>query len=250
MAKKYERYKITVQYLNGDSEDINLMGINTSSYSKMLTVYHRIKNTYAEKVKIIDFVGIGQDGGLKVMWTKEIKSNGREELRQDINDIMINISKEILLIKDKNFYHYNLIDTLNKKYDLMKHELEGVHKIKFRNETEKDKKILKIGKEMEEILIERRWHKDQLFLINKLSNERVGNESINFTHLSNIFKVKCVKPIMKPLNMKLAEELNLYKEEPIKDKEKQIERLKKSYERIVIDEFENKLICYNKAKVI
>jgi hypothetical protein len=34
------------------------------------------------------------------------------------------------------------------------------------------------------------------------------------------------------------------------DKEKQIEKLKKSYERIVVDEVENKLICYNKAKAI
>jgi hypothetical protein len=39
----------------------------------------------------------------------------------------------------ENFYHYNLIDALNKRYDLMKHELEDVHKRKFRNEEDKDK---------------------------------------------------------------------------------------------------------------
>lgn len=250
MGKKYEKYKITVKYINGDIEDINLMGINTSDYSKMLQVYHRIKDTYADKVKTINFIGIGQDGSINVMFTKEIKPTGREELRQDVNDIMNNISNQLLLIKDKYFYHTEMIQALDKKEDLKNHELEDFHTIIFKNEEEKIRTKLKWFDDIENIRLERRWHKDQLFLINKLSENKIGGERLNFTHISNVFKVKFIKPTMKPLNMKVAEELKLYKEEPIKDKDKQIEKLKKSYEKIIIDPVENKLICYNKAKVI
>lgn len=250
MARKYEKYKITVKYLNGDTEDINLSGINTSNYSKMLEVYHRIKSTYADKAKTIDFVGVGQDGNMSIMFTKEIKPQGREELKQDIKDIMNNISKQLQLIKDKNFYHHDLIDALNKKEDVKLHELESLEKIKFKSEIEKDKEILRIGKELAEIRLERRWHKDQFAMIHKLQSNKVGNEEINFTHISNVFKFKDNKTQIKPLNMKVAEELKIYKEEIIKDKDKQMEKLKKNYEKIVVDPVENKFICYNKAKVI
>jgi len=250
MAKKYEKYKITVQYLNGDIEDVNLMGINTSSHSKMLAVYHRIKNTYSEKVNKIDFVGVGQDGSIKIMFTKEIKPKGREDLRQDINDIMINIANQMQLIKDKNFYHFGLIEGLSKKQDVKLHELEGLEQIKFKTQEDEDKEILRIGKELKKIRVERRWHKNQLLIISKLQENKIGNENVNFTHLSNIFKTKYTKAQIRPLNMKLAEDLKIYKEEIIKDKDRQIEKLKKNYNKVIIDEVENKIICYNKAKVV
>ena len=50
---------------------------------------------------------------------------------------------------------------------------------------------------------------------------------------------------MQQLNMKVAEELNLYTEVKITDKDKQINKLKKIYERVIIDEVENKLIAYS-----
>jgi hypothetical protein len=109
MSKKYEKYKITVKYLNGDTEDVNLVGIRCESYSEMLKVYHRIKSTYAEKVKTIDFVGIKHDGSMEIKWTKGIKPKGREELKEDILTIAEDISKKVLLIKDKFFYHNDLI---------------------------------------------------------------------------------------------------------------------------------------------
>ena len=118
------------------------------------------------------------------------------------------------------------------------------------SELDKDKLRLKIAKEIEEIRLDRRWHKDQLAMINKLAECKIGNEVLNFTHISNVFKIKCHKPEMKPLNMKIAEELKLYKEEVIKDKDKQIEKLMKSYEKVIVDPVENKIICYNKAKAI
>jgi hypothetical protein len=250
MERKYQKYKINVQYLNGDIEDINMAGINTSSYSKMLEVYHRIKNTYADKVKIINFIGIDQEGNMHIKFTKEIKHKGRDDLKQDINEILDNISKEILLIKEKNFYHHGLIDALNKKEDLKLHELESLDKVKFNNEADEDKEILRIGKELKNIRIERRWHKDQFSLISKLGEQRIGNESVNFTHLSNVFKPRLSKQVIKPLNMKVAEELKLYKEEPIKDKEKQVNNLQKYFEKVIVDEADNRLIAYNKAKAI
>jgi predicted FMN-binding regulatory protein PaiB len=250
MGKKYQKYKISVQYLNGDIEDVNMSGINTSSFSKMLEVYHRIKNTYADKVKIINFIGIDQEGNLHIKFTKKIKQQGREELKQDVNYIANDISKKIQLLKDKWFYHSDLINGLTKKEDVKLHELEGIKKIKFISEEERNIIRLKIAIELEDIRNERRWHKDQLSIINKLQEKKIGDKEINFTHLSNIFKITINKPQMKPLNMKIAEELKIYKEEPIKDKIKQIEKLKRNFDKIIIDEADNRLICYNKAKII
>lgn len=250
MSRKYQKYKINVQYLNGDIEEINLAGINTSSYSKMLEVYHRVKNTYADKVKIINFIGVDQQGNMYIKFTKEIKHNGRDDLKQDVNYIANDISKKIQLLKDKWFYHSDLINGLTKKEDVKLHELEGIKEIKFISEEERNTIRLKIAIELENIRNERRWHKDQLFIINKLQENKVGDKEINFTHLSNIFKITINKPQMKPINMKIAEELKIYKEEPIKDKESQIIKLRKNYEKIIIDPVENKLICYNKCKII
>jgi hypothetical protein len=250
MGKKFEKYKINVQYLNGDIEDINMAGINTSSYSKMLEVYHRIKNTYADKVKIINFIGIDQEGKMHIKFTKEIKHQGRDELKKDVVDIMDNISKEMLLIKEKFFYHSDLIDGLNKKEDIKLHELESLAEVKYMTEVDEDREILRIGKELKNIRVERRWHKNQFAMISKLGEQRIGNENINFTHLSNVFKPRFSKQNIKPLNMKIAEELRLYKEEIIKDKTKQLERLQKNFDKIIVDEADNRLICYNKAKAI
>ena len=250
MGKKFEKYKITVKYLNGDIEDINLVGINTSDYQNMLKVYHRIKSTYADKVKTIDFVGIKHDGSMEIKWTKEIKPKGQEELREDIYDIMNNISNKIQLIKNKNFYHFDLINALNKKEDVKLHELEGLEKIQYMSDTDREKEILRIGKELYDIRLERRWHKNQFAVIQKLNENKIGDKEINLTHLSNVFRVKCNLNQIKPLNMKIAEELKIYKEEPIKDKEKQIVKLSKNFERVIVDPVENKFICYNKAKAI
>jgi hypothetical protein len=87
-------------------------------------------------------------------------------------------------------------------------------------------------------------------MISKLNENKIGKEELNLTHLSNIFRVKCNLNQIKPINMKIAEELKIYKEEPIKDKDKQMIKLSKNFERIIVDPVENKFICYNKAKVI
>lgn len=251
MGRKYEKYSIIVKYIDGSEEKINLAGMNTSSYNAMLSVYHRIKDTYSEKAKTISFVGIGQDGTMSIMFTKEIKRQGREDLRQDIEDIMENISKQMLLIKEKMFYHPSMIDALNKKQDVKLHEIEGLHSINFENEILRNEAKLKLYNELEDIRIERRWHKNQLQAINRLCDENINGEKINFTHLSNVFKLKVNKKIVKPLNTKLAEDLKIYKEEVVKnDKSKQIAKLKKDFERIIEDPVENKLICYNKAKAM
>jgi hypothetical protein len=187
---------------------------------------------------------------MHIKFTKEIKHQGRDELKKDINEIMDSISKELLLIKEKNFYHHGLIDALNKKEDLKLHELESLNENNYMTKADEDKEILRIGKELKNIRLERRWHKEQFLIISRLGESKIGNENLNFTHLSNIFKNRYNKVEIKPLNMKLAEELNLYKEEIIKDKDKQIEKLKKRFEKIIVDEADNRLICYNKAKVI
>ncbi|MBZ9693329.1 hypothetical protein [Clostridium sp. M14] len=249
MGKKYQKYQITVQYYNGDTENINLAGINTSNYNNMISVYHNVKKKYYEGVKAIDFVGIGKDGLLGILFRKENKNTtGRDDLKENVEDIMNRISKDMFLIKEKNFYHYDMIGALNKKEDLYLHMIENFKHKKFRNNIERDKEKIKIFDILEYIREERRWHKEQFEIIKDLQQNTLKEGTLNVTHLANVFKINKIHKKFKFLDLKLAEYKKIYTEELIKDKDRQVKRLKKDYEKVIIDEANERIIAYNKSK--
>ncbi|MBN1074736.1 hypothetical protein DVV91_10315 [Clostridium botulinum] len=249
MGKKYEKYQIVVQYYNGDTENINLAGINTSNYNNMINVYHNVKKKYYEGVKAIDFVGIGKDGSLGILFRKENKNKtGRDDLKENVEDIMNRISKDMLLIKEKNFYHYDMISALNKKEDMLLHTIESFKNRKFKNDNQRDREKIKIFNILEGVRDERRWHKEQLDTISKLQQHTLKEGMLNVTHLSNVFKASKTNKKMQYLDFKVAEQKKIYTEELIKDKDRQVKKLKKDYEKVIIDEANERIIAYNKSK--
>lgn len=243
MARKYQKYAIRVEYLNGDQENINLMGIRTDNYNKMLSVYHGVKERYSDKVKVIDFCGVCEDGTIGIMFRKEIKHKGKDELKENASEIASRISKDLETIKNKNFYHYNMISVLNKKQDLIIHMIES-----FQG-SDSDK--LKLFNELEELRKVRRWHKNELKNIQQLQSNKIGKSELNFTHLSNVFSsVEEDNKDYSNLNYKKAENVHMFKQEILKNKELQESKLKKQYEKVYTDEAENIVYAYNKSKVM
>ncbi len=76
--RKYESYSIKITYLNGDTEDINYKGINTSSYKDMLKLYKDVKEEYKNESVTINFVGKTENGELRILFQKEIINKDTE----------------------------------------------------------------------------------------------------------------------------------------------------------------------------
>lgn len=242
-GRKYEKYSIVVEYLNGDKEEINMVGIRTDDYRNMLNRYHSIKDRYSNKCKTISFCGVGQDNSLTVMFTKEVKheAEGDESLKENVKDISKSIADNLLKLKNKFFYHKGMICALDKKRDVYLHMLES--KI---NRTEKEK--IDLFNTLEQVSKERRWHKNELEQILNIQNNDIRNSEVNFTHLSNIFNsVRQVET--NDMTLELAKDKNIYIEEVYKD-DKQINKLSKQYEHVFLNKYDNKIYAYNNAKHI
>jgi hypothetical protein len=132
--KKYERYSVVVQYLNGSEEKIKMAGINTSDYNVVLNKYHKVKASYADRAKLVKFIGVNKNGKAETMFGKEIKRQGRKELKYDMDDIMTDISAKLQLINEKSQYHSKMIASFDKKINVLKHEYENLHHGNFSEE--------------------------------------------------------------------------------------------------------------------
>lgn len=241
MARKYQKYAIRVEYLNGDQENINLMGIRTDNYNKMLSVYHGIKERYADKVKTIDFCGVCEDGTMGVMWKKEIKQEtGRTELNEDVVTVCNRIANDLRLVKEKYFHHSSMLSVLDKKEDIILHEIETSKKLG-------NLKKIELYDRLGEVRKARRFHKEQLKIIKELQGNTYSSNNINMTHLSNVFSLKSGSSEYE-FNMKIADKQNQYHEEILKNKELQEAKLRKRFENVYTDEANRVIYAYNKCK--
>jgi hypothetical protein len=78
MSSKYRRYKIIVNYLNGNKEEIEYINnkpVDTSSYKEMMKVYKEVKEQYISMCTSIDFIGITEDEQLNIMYSKKNKQD-------------------------------------------------------------------------------------------------------------------------------------------------------------------------------
>ena len=242
--RKYQKYAIQVEYLSGDKETINLAGIRTDLYSKMLDVYRSVKVRYEDKAKTISFCGVGNTGELNILFTKEVKQaiDDKDGIRENTKDISKLIADNVLKLKNKYFYHKEMIPILEKKQDVVLHMIEQL-------KDGSDKEKLKLLEELQEIRKERRWNKTELNNIKILQNHNMKSDELNFTHLNNIFNDKTIQESSSEFefDMRIAKKEKLYIEEVYKD-EKQLNKIKKDYERVYLDSTINKIYAYNKCK--
>lgn len=252
MSSKYRRYKIIVNYLNGNKEEIEYINnkpIDTSNYKEMMKVYKEVKEQYINLCTSIDFFGITEDEQLTIIFSKqnktdEVNSENSFELIEKLNDIVNKLkqkSKEAqnllcLVDKEKSVFEHKYIEFAELEDLVDEYKIEKFDEYRsllLRRRVIKDEAInLKNVKEQLDIIIENtdRLHKRTQGYINK---------AILSTESS--------------IAQKVPEELDKQKttEYPYKDFKDRInimKQLEHKFEKIVNVPEENKLVCYNKSK--
>ena len=254
---KYQKYQVKVTYVEGNTETINWKGINTNNYKEMLDVYRTTKDKYIDDVRVmkIDFIGLSNQGEMKIFFTKEFDNcKGKEELNKSVTELTNEIANNLQALKNKMHYHGKMIGALSKKRDEAMHNIENLKKLRDKNRiTEEEYMQLKDEnyKELEYSSIERRWHKVENENMQQLTNKNINGQKLNLTHLINIFNsIEDDDKEYEYLTVHKMDKLKLYTEVKYttdKDKGTKESRLKKKYSNVIIDDANNIIYAYNKA---
>lgn len=250
---KYQKYTIQITYLNGNKENIeytNFKNINTSSYKEMLKIYTETKEQYKNESVTIDFVGVTPDEKMNVLFSKKIKSEDEEnmnsfELIKDIYSKTLLLQEKAKAISDKR----GLID---KEKNIFEHK--DIEFIDLNLLTDEYK--IKAFDEYRRILLERRIIK------NEESNIKSNIEYIDII-LNNITKihnntikhlVNNEKSTISAINNEVPELKNKqiikqYKYNNFKERINLMKQLEGKYDKVINDEVNKVLQCYNKSKV-
>lgn len=242
MERKYTNYEIKVTFENGETELINISGINTSSYKDMIKVYRDIKEDYKNESCIIKFLGRNNLNEVKVLWSKNNTQKNNTTANQSFNECI----KEALekcykdLNKCVNRAYRNHLECLEmanmKKIDIALHKAEylryGIGEreeildeiIDLREERRKIKNSKMLYHQMKSI------YDDAKFYVNNFKElEECSPELIN-----NFVNSKS----------QIFEEVNF----ELQDKNELLTTLSEKYTKVIVDEYEKKMFCYNNCK--
>jgi hypothetical protein len=70
--RKYSKYEIVLEYLNGDKETISYNDERVKTYNGAMAIYRETKEQYKDGCVTIKFVGVTETGELKVLFEKPI----------------------------------------------------------------------------------------------------------------------------------------------------------------------------------
>lgn len=220
--------------------------VDMTNFSVARETYNKTKDRYINKNEdiIIELVGIDSENKIgNVIYSKsyfrEI-DNKDKELLLETEDIVNTIKYSLKLLTRKREYHTNMVCVLNKKQDVILHnienignmddsiklntikELEGVRKYRRFNKTEEKKlKTVDLVVNLEKII--------ELFKKVKL---QVDTENFRYLSEKELDDMKIIKEI---------------KYNSDKDKIHKIEQFCKKYDKIIVDNAKNMIICYNKG---
>ena len=242
--RKYEEYVVKVTYKNGDSEQMQFNGINTSSYKDMLEVYREVKENKSKDVNVstIDFIGISKDGELKVFFTKAInvKLNTKEELNKDCRVVVSEILDKVELLKQQKDYHKMMINKYEKQIDTMIHSIESHHNNIFKSDDVKNNFKIRTFDKIEELSELRRYSKDQIADLDNIMKgiRDAGIHGLKpFTNQRKKYKMNSIEFI------KSVEKEVIYQDE--NEKSAYLYKYQDKYDKYIDDEAHNKLYFYN-----
>lgn len=167
---------------------------------------------------------------------------------EDTDVIAHRIAEDLTKLKENLFYHFNMAKVLDKRISVESHNLEIVHKMPEGKEKERLRQEILVN--IENLSEERRWHKDQHYLITKLSKPiKTDNGQLNLTHLINLFNgiQQCNKKrdLINPI-----ERNGIYVEEELRrDLDNQFAELRENYENVFFDKHRGRVIAYNNSEV-
>lgn len=246
--RKYTSYKVNVEFLNGDKEEINFQGINTISYREMLEVYKSTKEDYKNISCKIKFEGISDSGELNIIFSKTINKTKEFEIVE--NERKLDDTKVEVLIEELQ----DIAEKLNKKRKMLSIkeviankniEVELHHIEEDREFT--DLEIREIFERLKTNRVERRFIKkekayidmaDNLWIIKNIN--RLG-KSIYHKKLRDEDKANS-NHYEKNYSIRYIEYNNLDE-----DRTRKLEDAKKIYDTVKDDIAQMRLICYNRV---
>jgi hypothetical protein len=119
MSRKYEKYSVKVTFLDNSIEEIQYQGVNTSKYKEMLKVYNDVKNQYMEKARLIEFLGVSEDGQLTVMFKKPIIEVNKPSLIDELSNVLNKIENRKRQLND-------VVTILDKEINGVNHDIEAI----------------------------------------------------------------------------------------------------------------------------
>lgn len=246
MKRIYKSYKLRV--INEEGEKyIKLNGnIDSTSYRTMVKYYHKTKDRYINKNEdiTIELVGITLEGEIgNVIYSKTFVrevANEDKELLLETDEIVDNIKHSLELLIRKREYHTNMVCALNKKQDVILHNIENIGDMD-------DSIKLNTIKELEEVRKYRRFNKTEEKKLKTL------DIIVDLGKVDELFR-RVTLPIdtegFRYLNEKELDDMKIIKEiryNSEKDRIHKMEQIRKKYDKIVVDDAKNTIICYNKG---
>ena len=248
MKRIYKEYGIMVTDESGSRIVRINKNVDMSSFLIARQVYGKTKDRYINKNEdiTIELVGITLEGEIgNVIYSKTFVrevANEDEELLEETDKIVGNIKYSLELLIRKREYHDDIVRALNKKQDVILHNIENLSGMD-------DKARLNIMKELEEVRKYRRLHKTERRKLRAL------DISINLEDVAEIFRNVSI-PIdtenYKYLNEQELDDMKIMKEvryNSEKDRIHRVGELRKKYDKVVCDSAKNIIICYNKGYI-
>lgn len=246
MKRIYKEYGIRVIDESGSRIVRINKNVDMTNFSIARETYNKTKDRYINKNEdiTIELVGITLEGEIgNVIYNKTFVrevANEDKELLLETDEIVDNIKHSLELLIRKREYHTNMVCALNKKQDVILHNIENIGDMD-------DSIKLNTIKELEEVRKYRRFNKTEEKKLKTL------DIVVDLGKVDELFR-RVTLPIdtegFRYLNEKELDDMKIIKEiryNSEKDRIHKMEQIRKKYDKIVVDDAKNTIICYNRG---
>lgn len=246
MKRIYKEYGIRVTDESGSRIVRINKNVDMANFSVARETYNKTKDRYINKNEdiTIELVGITLEGEIgnaiySKTFVREV-ANEDKELLLETDEIVDNIKHSLELLIRKREYHTNMVCALNKKQDVILHNIENIGDMD-------DSIKLNTIKELEEVRKYRRFNKTEEKKLKTL------DIVVDLGKVDELFR-RVTLPIdtegFRYLNEKELDDMKIIKEiryNSEKDRMHKMEQIRKKYDKIVVDDAKNTIICYNRG---
>ena len=260
LNKNYVEYQVIVKHLNEDREIVEQGDYNNKSFRDMRKLYKETKDQFKNECVTIEFVGITEDGQNNLFFSKDFL-NEDLKIKQEAQEFKSKTSQDLFqdLIKITN-------EILKRRDGALGEELGAVEKMKSINEH-----IMEAGMEdarsrlityakLQECFVQRRHLKNEIKLMDSVFG--VLNTKYDLKTFASLIQTSMIsheQQVVK-INEKIADnnmtlentdKFKVFKEVSFrnyKEKFKLVDQLKKEYRKVIVDDANMKLLCYNNSR--
>jgi hypothetical protein len=253
MTSKYQRYMIQVNYLNGNKENIEYINnkpVNTSSYKEMMKIYKEVKEQYSNLCTSIDFVGITEDEQLNVLFTKKMIN---EKNTENSFELIKQLNEIVNKLKSKSDKAQDLLCLIEKEKSVFEHK-----RIEFTElEDLTDEYKVETFDDYRSLLLKRRIIKDEAINLKNVkeqldiifaNTDRLHKRTVGFINKAIINTESSIsQTVPEELDKQVVKEVSFNN---FKERMNLMKQLESKYDKIIVDNENNKLLCYNKSKKV